>query len=528
MHALGPIPPDLHSHSHSHSRSQHIAVAVGRMPASLVVAVGRPEGVAAFPVARAGIIVAVHDVLGHPPGFQEELGVFVVFSDLVRHVAVPGVVVVIGGVALAGIDVAVVVVAELLVAVVFGGGLVQKGLVRQRPVGVAVLPVFGAVSAAGARAILVLFLAVEHHIHGKEGAERSAAKQQQQEDEPQQVLVPALRLLFRFHVVEFRDVDVVGRLVVRGDAVQEIVVGPRDEQRRPDLVLVKGVSRVDLAVSDPQNALVLGRVWDVGPRVVQKLPAPGDRGAALVFIGALSGQGRWVVDPVQVGFVFDVGVLRAFPASPDVGRDAKAHARDLGIQVPVEGVVCLPLVGSGVPNIALYDDAIVVGLGVVADGPQVGKAYEPIGGWRDLRHGRQERVCVGHIDGRELLRFGGVEHALSDDHMEGFEPRVLELVVHDAIRTKNKTHLRKILHTGGDGLRPRPHAPVLGMANDGWGAPGRGLGEIFGVPLSAPLAPEGAVVPEVTGVVLVDVAEFEFLDPERLLSPCSRGFVELG
>ena len=66
------------------------------------------------------------------------------------------------------------------------------------------------------------------------------------------------------------------------------------------------------------------------------------------------------------------------------------------------------------------------------------------------------------------------------------------------------------------------------MADDDGRAPGGALGEIDGVPFLAPLAAKGAVVPQVAGIVLVDVAGLEFLDEKGLLPPFSGGFVELG
>mmetsp|Transcript_16663 Transcript_16663/g.36308 ORF Transcript_16663/g.36308 Transcript_16663/m.36308 type:complete len:422 (-) Transcript_16663:168-1433(-) len=354
-------------------------------------------------------------------------------------------------------------------------------------------------------------------------AKGGAAQEQEQEDQPQNGHVHAVLLgdhLVR--LVQFRPVVAVGRIVVRREAVQKVVVRPRDELGRADLVLVELVSGVDLAVAHPQDALVLGRVGYVSGGVVQKLAAPGNRHLSLGQIGAGRGVVGGVVDaPI---FLLYVGVVGSVSPRAHVGRDTKSHAGHLGIQVPVEGVVGLSIVRSGVPDVALDNDPVVVGLGVVADGAQVGKSSEPIRRGGDLGHGGQPRVAVGDVDGGEFLGFGGVEHAFADDHLEALEPGVLEFVVHDG----GESFLRQILHTGRDGFRSGPHAPAIGVADNDGCAPGGALGEIDGVAFLAPLAAKGAIVPQIAGVVLVDVADLELHDAKGLFPPFSGGFVELG
>mmetsp|Transcript_5643 Transcript_5643/g.16215 ORF Transcript_5643/g.16215 Transcript_5643/m.16215 type:complete len:252 (-) Transcript_5643:841-1596(-) len=239
-------------------------------------------------------------------------------------------------------------------------------------------------------------------VESARGAKGGAAQQKQQEEQPQQILVPFL-LLLGFFFVERLDVVVVRRLVVRRNPVQKVVVRPRHMEWRSDLVFVELVASVDLPVSYAEHALVLGDMWNVAVGVIEKLPAPGDGDPSGLAIGTIFGVGGGVVNLCRAWRVCDVRILRSGSSVPDVGRNAKAHAGDLWIQIPIEGVVGLALVGAGVPSVTLDDESVVVGFRVVTNSPKIGKAGEPIRRGRDLGHGRQPGMGVGHIDWGKFL-----------------------------------------------------------------------------------------------------------------------------
>ena len=131
---------------------------------------------------------------------------------------------------------------------------------------------------------------------------------------------------------------------------------------------------------------------------------------------------------------------------------------------------------------------------------------------------------VGDVDGWQVLTLAGVEHAISNDHVQGFESGVLEFIVQNG----GESLFGHVLHSGRDGFRSGPHSPILGMRHDDGSTPGSRLWKIVGMAFRTPLSAKGTIISQITGIVLIDVAQFEFSDSVGLFAALSGRFVELG
>mmetsp|Transcript_4431 Transcript_4431/g.10675 ORF Transcript_4431/g.10675 Transcript_4431/m.10675 type:complete len:257 (-) Transcript_4431:647-1417(-) len=242
------------------------------------------------------------------------------------------------------------------------------------------------------------FLSSGHKPHVQATNHTRTAAAHQQQEKPQEMLVPWLFFFNGFSRLERFLVVVIGRLVIRTNPVQKVVVGSCDILRWTNLLLVKGVPGKDLAVSDPQNTLVFGRKGNVTRRIIQKLSRTWHRHPTLLLVGTLVCVGRRVV---YLGFprhVNNVRVVGSDTSLSNIWRDTKTHAGFLRIQIAIETQIVLSIVGSGIPDVTLNDKAVVKGLRVVTNRTKVGESDKPIGGRRNFSHGGQPGVIVRHIN----------------------------------------------------------------------------------------------------------------------------------